>query len=139
MRSLPLYSAYHAYLTHVPVRDAARWVAQLRDQIEQHEAGTPQFRLGLWRKTFDTEAYKKLFESPVEKTWAYTLPSDVSLVVDRANSKSYIQTLPDDVRSKVLDGVKAIVKRGDDKVWINESQGTFEYPYQTFLVISQKK
>ncbi|KAK0483705.1 S-adenosyl-L-methionine-dependent methyltransferase [Armillaria novae-zelandiae] len=128
-----------AFIWNLENRDAARWVAQLRDQIEQHEAGTPQFRLGLWRKTFDTDAYKKHFQSPIEKTWAYTLPSDVSLVVDRANSKSYIQTLPDDVRSKVLDGVKAIVERGDDKVWIDENQGTFEYPYQTFLVISQKK
>ncbi|KAK0450945.1 S-adenosyl-L-methionine-dependent methyltransferase [Armillaria borealis] len=117
-----------AFIWNLEDRDAARWVAQLRDQIEQHEAGTPQFRLGLWRKTFDTDSYKKLFQAPVEKTWAYTLPSD-----------SYIQTLPDDVRSKVLDGVKAIVERGDDKVWIDESQGTFEYPYQTFLVISQKK
>ncbi|KAK0459807.1 S-adenosyl-L-methionine-dependent methyltransferase [Desarmillaria tabescens] len=128
-----------AFIWNLEDRDAARWVAQLRNEIEQHEAGSPQFRLGLWRKTFDTDSYKRLFEPPVEKTWAYTLPCNVSLAVDRANSKSYIQTLPDDVRSKVLDSVKAIVEQGDDKVWIDESQGTFEYPYQTFLVISQKK
>ncbi|KAG7452431.1 S-adenosyl-L-methionine-dependent methyltransferase [Guyanagaster necrorhizus] len=128
-----------AFIWNLEDRDAARWVAQLRNQIEQHEAGTPQFRLGLWRKTFDTDSYKKVFQPPVEKTWAYTLPCNVSLAVDRANSKSYIQTLPDDVRSKVLDDVKAIVERGDDKVWIDESQGTFEYPYQTFLVISHQK
>ncbi|KAK0228231.1 hypothetical protein IW262DRAFT_1264621 [Armillaria fumosa] len=51
--SFPPYSTYH------------------RKQIEQHKAGTPQFRLGLWRKTFDTDSYKKLFQAPVQKTWAF--------------------------------------------------------------------
>ncbi|KAK0210951.1 S-adenosyl-L-methionine-dependent methyltransferase [Desarmillaria ectypa] len=108
---------------------AARWVAQLRAQVEQHGLpGTPQNYLGLWRKTFDTKPYKKAFQSPVEKTWAFTLPCDVSL-----------GNLPANVKSKVLDEIKTIVQRGEDKVWIKENEGTFEYPYQTVLVIAQKK
>ncbi|KAK0503464.1 S-adenosyl-L-methionine-dependent methyltransferase [Armillaria luteobubalina] len=121
-------------------RKAARWVDQLRGQVEQHEPpGTPQHRHGLWRKLFDTDPYKNVFEPPVDKNWAYTLPCDVSLAVDRATTTSYIQNLPADVKSRVLDDIRAIVERGDDKVWINESEGTFEYPYQTLLVIGQKK
>ncbi|KAK0463935.1 S-adenosyl-L-methionine-dependent methyltransferase [Desarmillaria tabescens] len=129
-----------AIIWNVADRDAARWVAQLRAQVEQHEpAGTPQQRQNLWRNAFDTESYKKAFQPPVEKTWAYTLPCDVSLAVDRATTTSYIQNLPADAKSKVLNEIKTIVERGDDKVWINESEGTFEYPYQTLLVIAQKK
>ncbi|SJL00597.1 uncharacterized protein ARMOST_03910 [Armillaria ostoyae] len=125
---------------NLPDRKAARWVDQLRDQVEQHEPpGTPQHRHGLWRKIFDTDSYKKAFEPPVDKTWAYTLPCDVSLAVDRATTTSYIQNLPADVKSRVLDDIRAIVERDDDKVWINESEGTFEYPYQTLLVIGQRK
>lgn len=59
------------------------------------------------------------------------------VTVDRAKSDSYTQTLPDSVRSKGLGDVKVIVER--DKVCIDESQRTFEYPDQTFLVTSQKK
>ncbi|KAK0239939.1 S-adenosyl-L-methionine-dependent methyltransferase [Armillaria nabsnona] len=129
-----------AIIWNLPDRKAARWVDQLRDQVEQHEPpGTPQHRHGLWRKIFDTDSYKKAFEPPVDKTWAYTLPCDVSLAVDRATTTSYIQNLPADVKSRVLDDIRAIVERGDDKVWINESEGTFEYPYQTLLVIEQRK
>ncbi|KAG7452430.1 S-adenosyl-L-methionine-dependent methyltransferase [Guyanagaster necrorhizus] len=129
-----------AFIWNLADKKAARWVAQLRAQTEQHEPlGTPQFRQGLWRKIFGTDSYKRSFEPPVEKSWAYSLPCDVPLAVDRATTTSYIQNLSADVKSKVLNDVKAIVERGDDKVWIDESQGMFEYPYQTFLVIAQKK
>jgi ubiquinone/menaquinone biosynthesis C-methylase UbiE len=50
-------------------REKARWVAQLRDAYEQHENGTPQFRLGLWRATFDTPNYMQFFEKPIEEAW----------------------------------------------------------------------
>lgn len=126
-------------LTCVATSDAARWVAQLRNRIEQHEKGTPQFRLGLWRKTFETESYKRLFEPPQEKTWAYTLTGTLEIVVDRANSKSYIAVLPDDEKAQVNEDMTAIVKQGDDLVWKDKSKGEFEYPYQTFLVVAQKK
>ncbi len=121
------------------LRNAARWVSQLRNAYEQHEGGTPQFRLGLWRQAFDTASYKQFFKPPVEKTWSYVLEGTVGLTVDRVNSKSYIQALPDDVRAKVLADVKETVTRGDDLKWIDEDKGIFEYPYQTFLVISDKK
>lgn len=42
-------------------RESAGWVAQLRDRIERHEAGTPQFRLNLWRQAFHTPSYIKFF------------------------------------------------------------------------------
>ncbi|KAK0196911.1 S-adenosyl-L-methionine-dependent methyltransferase [Armillaria mellea] len=129
-----------ALIWNLADRKAARWVDQLRGHVEQHEPpGTPQHRHGLWRRIFDTDPYKKAFEPPVDKTWAYALPCDVSLAVDRATTTSYIQNLSADVKSRVLDDIRAIVERGDDKVWINESEGTFEYPYQTLLVIGQRK
>lgn len=31
---------------------------------QAHEDGTPQQRLGWWRKTFETDAYSKHFEAP---------------------------------------------------------------------------
>jgi len=128
-----------ALIWNLEDRDAARWVAQLRDRIEQHENGTPQFRLNLWRETFETPSYNKFFAPPLEKFWSYTLPGTIDIVSDRAFSKSYIAILPDDEKKKVKEDVQAIVERGDDKVWTDEAQGVFEYPHKTYVVIANRK
>ena len=122
-----------SYAHSVP-RDKARWVAELRDRIESHEAGTPQFRHNFWRATFDTASYKRYFESPIEKVWSYTLPCTIEIATERACSKSYIAVLPDEEKGRVATDVRAIVERG---VGINE--GLFEYPYKTYAVIAHRK
>jgi hypothetical protein len=124
---------------HTGLREGARWVAQLRDRVESHERGTPQFRLNLWRQTFDTPAYKELFQPPEEQVWSYVLPGTLQVVLERAYSKSYIAILPEHERAEVREDVKNIVLKGEDKVWIDESQGIFEYPYKTWAIVAKKK
>jgi hypothetical protein len=75
----------------------------------------------------------------VEKIWRYTLETTLESTVDRACSKSYIAILPDDEKAAVRKDVAAIVTEGEDKVWIDEQKGTFEYPYKGYVVIAQKK
>ena len=63
----------------------------------------------------------KLFTSPPEeRVWEYTLPGTRDIVIDRANSKSYIQLLPDAEREQVRQDVGAIVDKGEGLVWRNE-------------------
>lgn len=119
-------------------RDTVQWVAQVRDCIESHEIGTPQFRLGLWRQTFDTPSYKKLFQPPEESQWEYTLPGTLDIVTDRALSKSYIAILSEDEKTTIKADIKSIVERGDGMVWKDEREGVFEYPYKTYVVLSKK-
>lgn len=104
-----------------------------------HEKGTPQFRLGLWRQAFSTEAYNRNFKFPEEKEWSYHLDASEEICVNRALSKSYISILPPDEKERVAEDVKAIVAKGDGKVWIDESKGIFGYPYKTLVVLSRKK
>jgi len=120
-------------------REQASWVAQLRDRIERHEKGTPQFRLNLWRDLFDTPAYKEYFHPPEETTWSYVIPSTLQLTVERACSKSYIATLSDTEKESVADDVAGIVNKGEGIKWIDRKDGTFEYPYKTYVVISRRK
>jgi hypothetical protein len=47
--------------------------------------------------------------------------------------------LSEDEKASVAADIKDIVERGDDKDWIDESKGVFEYPYKTYVVISRKK
>ncbi|EPQ58263.1 S-adenosyl-L-methionine-dependent methyltransferase [Gloeophyllum trabeum ATCC 11539] len=128
-----------ALIWNLEDRDKARWVAQLRDRVELHEKGTPQFRLGLWRETFSTPNYNALFEPPIEKTWDRALPGTVEIAVERACSKSYIVVLPEDEKKKVAQDVTNIVKNGDDMIWIDKEKGVFEYPYRTYVVLWRKK
>ena len=119
-------------------RDEAKWVGQVRDVIEVHEQGTPQFRRMLWRQAFETPSYQMFFQPPEEKTWNYVLQATMDSVVDRASSKSYIAILPEDTKAQVQDNLRHIIDQGD-KVWVDQSKGVFEYPYYTLVVIAQKK
>jgi hypothetical protein len=113
-------------------------VAQLRDRIERHEEGSPQFRLMLWKKVYETPSYQKYFSEAVEKIWPVIFPATADIVVNRACSKSYVAVLEENAKSKVANDVQEIVARGEDRVWIDEGAGIFEYPYQTWIVIAHK-
>ncbi|KAG7092504.1 hypothetical protein E1B28_008855 [Marasmius oreades] len=128
-----------AFIWNLEDRDAAEWVAQLRNRIEQHENGSPQFRLGLWRKAFDTASYQRHFEAPEEKTWKYSLPTTVELVLDRACSKSYIAVLSEEEKAKLIQDLRNILEEGRGKKWMDKDKMLFEYPYSTLVVISRKK
>ena len=128
-----------AMIWNLEDREGAAWVAQLRDRIERHESGTPQFRLNLWRAFFDAPAYASNFEPHGEQTWKYALPGTRDIVVNRALSKSYIAVLPPDEKEKVVQDVDEILRKGEGKKWTDESQGIFEYPYGTLVVTCRKK
>jgi len=127
-----------AFIWNLEDRHRATWVAKARDVIEAHEAGTPQFRLGLWRQFFDTPSYQEFFGTAEETTWGYVLPATAEGVVARSLSKSYISVLPDDERKRVADDVRNILNN-EPKTWITEEEGVFEYPYETMVVVVHKK
>ncbi|KAL8276616.1 hypothetical protein RQP46_010965 [Phenoliferia psychrophenolica] len=119
---------------------ATEWVAQLRDTYEPFEAGTPQYRLGLWKAMFKSYEYIDNFEGPAEHTvYDQVVVGNEELVVDRALSKSYITSLSQEEQDVIVSKIRKIVQRGDGKEWIDEAQGTFKYPYLTDLFVMTKK
>ncbi|TFY63469.1 hypothetical protein EVJ58_g3245 [Rhodofomes roseus] len=80
-----------------------------------------------------------LFQPPEEKTWTYALPGTRDIVVNRALSKSYVAVLPPDEKEKVVQDIDEILRKGEGRKWTDESQGIFEYPYGTLVVILRKK
>jgi len=117
---------------------ATRWIAQLRSIIEAHEQGSPQYRLGLWRQTFQTPSYLNYFQSPEELNFRHVVTGSLQGVIDRAFSKSYIAIASDENKKQIREELTKIISNGVDKVWIDEPQGTFEYPYITTVVIMKK-
>ncbi|KAI0306446.1 S-adenosyl-L-methionine-dependent methyltransferase [Multifurca ochricompacta] len=112
-------------------REAAAWVAQVRDLIEQFEQGTPQFRLNLWRAFFETRSFESHFQPQQEHSWSYSLVSSLDT--------SYIAVKPEDIKSMVKAKIKEIVDIGDGKRWIDEDKGLFEYPYTTLVIVFKRK
>jgi len=92
----------------------------------------------LWKKVYETPSYQKYFSEAVEKIWPVIFPATADIVVNRACSKSYVAVLEENAKSKVANDVQEIVARGEDRVWIDEGAGIFEYPYQTWIVIAHK-
>ena len=53
--------------------------------------------------------------------------------IARALSKSYISALPKIKQNKVADNLRNILET-EQKTWVNEEEGVFEYPYETTVV-----
>lgn len=121
------------------LRDGAAWVDQIRNVYEQYEDGTPQFRLGLWRQTFETKSYQALFAPQKEHEHAYTLSANLDVVLNRALSKSYVAIRPDDVKSTIKEELTKIIQRGDGQVKSKENPAEFEFPYKTLAIVAKKK
>jgi len=120
------------------------WVGSLRPLYEQYEAGSPQFRLGLWRATFDpavSPKYPTLFEPPVEETFQWVIPTTEKALVERVTSKSYIAILAKENKEeyeRLIDKVKGMLAK-EEKKWIDKDAGVFEYPYKTTVVVAKRK
>jgi hypothetical protein len=57
---------------------SAKHQQDLRALYEPHDLGSPQYYKMLWRKGFEVEAYKELFEPPAESQseWARGMTED---------------------------------------------------------------
>lgn len=64
---------------------------------------------------------------------------DAASVADRVCSKSYIAVQTKEEQQAIRKSVDEILERGDDKVWVDQEKGLFEYPYNTFVVVLHRK
>lgn len=74
---------------------------------------------------FSTPEYTTWFRPFELETYHRGIPATTQLVVDRVQSKSFITALGKEEQEGVLEEVRRVVERGEGKVWIDESEGTF--------------
>ncbi|KAE8254331.1 hypothetical protein A4X13_0g3456 [Tilletia indica] len=124
-----------ALIWNLEDRDAAPWVARLRDAYEQHERGTPQYRHGLWKKMYDTKAYKEFFDAAPQEDFTRILPTTKEAAWQRVHSKSYISLLGEADLKALREQYDSIMDDADQngRRWIDQDKGIFEYPYITNL------
>lgn len=128
-----------ALIWNLEDRNKARWVGQIRDAYEKYESGTPQYRLGWWKKMFETEAYKENFDSPQQFDYRVVHPTTSQGVVDRVWSKSYITAQSQAEQDKIAEDVRRILEQGHGRTWIDKEKSIFEYPYETNLYLMRRR
>jgi hypothetical protein len=67
----------------------------------------------------------------------WVIPTTTKGVQDRVLSKSYITILSEEDKGRLCMEIEALLEE-ENKVWIDESSGIFQYPYKT-TVISMTK
>ena len=121
----------------------ASWVARLREAYEKHEAGSPQYRLGLWRRPFEepemVKEVSKMFQLPIqERHISHSVPNTESGVWQRVLSKSYIAVLGAEEKEELKKEVDQILS-GQDIHWdVQGDDKVLQYPYSTDIAWFKK-
>ncbi|KAJ6466928.1 S-adenosyl-L-methionine-dependent methyltransferase [Mycena sanguinolenta] len=114
------------------------WLDEFRKRVQRDEKDTPSSRTGFWRQLFTTPAYTKSFAPPEEGGFRYRNPGTIDGLVSAGLSSSRIVVLTDAEKEVFIEDVKAIIQRGEGKVWIDEEKGIFEHPHQVIIVVSRR-
>lgn len=123
----------------------ASWVGRLREAHQKHEAGTPQYRLGLWRTPFldpvSLPSLQEQFELPFEeRQFEHSVTSSKEGVWQRVLSKSYIAVLDEEEKQKLKEEVDDILEE-KDVPWFSVDEGDklVKFPYTTDVVWFKKR
>lgn len=128
-----------ALIWNLEDREAAPWVAQIRDLYEMYEDNTPQYRHMYWHAMYKAPTLASQFQADKPKHYHRTIPTTLQAVIDRVLSKSYISVLPQDKQDQLVKQISDYLNNTPDeqlgRKWIDKEQGIWEYPYRTDLFI----
>jgi ubiquinone/menaquinone biosynthesis C-methylase UbiE len=85
------------------VRDeSVEWMAMIRELIEEHKSTTPDHRTGEWRKPFEDGSP---FEPFTLEVFRHSQEASRADAIDVFASRSYVASLPQDERTRLLERV----------------------------------
>ncbi|SNX85445.1 uncharacterized protein MEPE_04154 [Melanopsichium pennsylvanicum] len=131
-----------ALIWNLEDREAAPWVAQIRDLYEPYEDNTPQYRHMYWHAMYKTPTCSSHFKADEPRHYHRIIPTTLQAVIDRVLSKSYISVLPKQKQNKLVKDITDYLNNTPDeqlgRKWIDKEQGIWEYPYRTDLFIFRR-
>lgn len=105
------------------------WAAEFWDITERHRGTTPGYRSGAWREALEASP---LFGDIEEHRFDYTQRLDRDGLLARIASISFIETLPGDVRARVIaDSARLLDSHPDTK-----GLTVFALPYHTVVYVT---
>lgn len=160
---------HFALIWNLKDREVNSGVGRLRDLFEVYEAGTPQYRLGLWKYLFHTEVFKSSFDliPPVEHSHSLeptqgslvknvddsidgsiptltvrrNLPLSLEQFYDRIFSKSYLTDLDPPTKQDLQEKIGLVWNEFvlGNPEFIQVDEKTVEFPYVTHLYLMKKR
>lgn len=132
-----------ALIWNLERREAAPWVAQIRDLYETFEDNAPQYRHMAWKAMYETPSFAKFFTADEPRHYDRSLSTTLRGVIDRVLSKSYISLLSQDQQKRIENEITDYLHNTPDqqlgRKWIDKEHGVWEYPYRTDLYIFRRK
>jgi SAM-dependent methyltransferase len=107
------------------------WVEKLGQIVDVHEKGIAQYRTSQWKNAFATF---KIFSPLQEVKFQHTHASTPEMIIDRVDSISFIQALPEAERKKALKEVRNLIESHPDI----RSKTTIDFPYITDVFFCHK-
>ncbi|KAJ8655836.1 hypothetical protein O0I10_008500 [Lichtheimia ornata] len=119
--------------------EKSKWVRLLKERYQQLDQDVPQYRKGEWKQCFDTKEAAELFELPFQqRMFDYDMTIHKDHVCRRVMTKSYVASLPDDVKEALYKELEAIVQDPANEFKPN-ADGYVIYPHDTEVVWMKKK
>lgn len=118
------------------------WHQALRDLYQPLDQGSPQYYRGGWKKLYDTDAYKSLFEPAQIEQFPWHMGMTEEGIRDRIFSKSYLteNNLKGQEREDFEKKLRQLIASdGPGKEYIDKDAGIIKYRYNTDLVIMRKR
>ncbi|THH05767.1 hypothetical protein EW145_g4557 [Phellinidium pouzarii] len=117
------------------------WIRQIHELCDPHQkvAASGKDTFNNWRRIFDLPQYKANFSEPEETIVPSTETRTVESLTLHVFTRSGVAILPDEEKEKVREGIKVIVQRGDELVWVNKKEGILEVPFATPIVVIQRQ
>ena len=123
------------------VRDTASWVKDAIDLAFSMPAkdGKETYDYHHWQKFFDLPSYKENFLPREDSMVRYTSTGTIELVTERMKTWSPVAVLSEGKKMEFTSEIERIVKKGEDVVWVDEKEGTFEIPFAVPIILVRRK
>jgi SAM-dependent methyltransferase len=107
------------------------WSKAFWEITEAHRGDTPGYRDGVWRSAIERSA---LFGPIAEQHFEHTQRTDLDGLLARVASISFIETLPEVTRRRVIDESRRFLQTHPQ----TEGAETFDLPYRTALYVTER-
>jgi SAM-dependent methyltransferase len=111
--------------------ESVGWIAQLTRILNAHQADTPRYASGAWKRVFPFAGLSPLRE---DYFWHGHTGSPEDVIINRVRSTSFIAALPADEEAKVVTQVRALIASEPSLA----AQAVVTVPYTTAAFSSEK-
>ncbi|CAO3680584.1 unnamed protein product [Umbelopsis vinacea] len=129
-----------AFIWNMESQERSKWVAELREIYQKHDADVPQYRKGTWKEVFYEEEAAQLFHLPLQhRQFTNDFPVDGKEVIwQRIKSKSYVAVLDPQKQQKLQQDIYAVLDDPSNE-FTQTADGHYIYPHECDLYWAERR